>query len=1184
MTDATVNVPGGEMVPGSSWQDNNDGTYTNLYTVVATGANLQASLQIPGWNTPLLSGKYTLTGNLPAEANSSIEMDKLTYLTGNNIIVTVMLKDAEGQPLPGMAALLKSDKVKVPASIAKGDDWTDNGDGTYTKFLTANTEKTDLKATLKLAGWNSEISSVPYEVVASPVATRSTISTDRDNYFAGQNMTVTVILKSQKGTPVTGQTALLTDTIVAVPHALRKTTWSDNGNGTYSAIYTAGTAGTALKATLQMTDWSAPLETGAFTVTNSWPVQENSTINTDKITYVVGDDMRVDVALKDASGTGLPGLAPLFNDPQILTVQGAELKQPWVDNKDGTYTAVFRARFASGGKAYLRLAEWGAPVQAGYTINPGPPARETTYISRDKESYNAAEDMKMIIALKDIEGNVITGQASLLNDEVAIVPNAQPKTNWEDYHNGYYGRVYVATTAGTGLKAILNFAGWSTPTESATYSVKNSLPAEQGSTISMDKNNYITGDNMTVTVKFRDAAGNPVSGLGFLLNSSVVVPQSSLKDIDWTDHGDGTYTKTLIAKSEQPDLKATLKVNGWSGEVSSESYEILEAPVRQNSTISTDKTNYVAGEDIKVDVFLAGWNGGLPGRLFLLNEQTVSVEGGTIKTVWTDEGNGHYSAVFIASKASKNEQHAWLVFFNKSSAGYFINASEPAETGSSISIDKNRYNAGEGMTVIVTLKDAYGNPLVDRVSLLTPENIKVPGARTDTRTEWVDNKDGTYTTHMLASDAGVGQTASIHFSTWSTEIKSAAYDIIAGAPSENASDISSDKNRYTAGENMTVTVTLRDDWGNVVPGQAGLLTDTVVTVPGAEAKTDIGWSDKGDGTYSRIYSVKSIGTGLTASVKLNGWNEAIQSAPYEIISTVPVQGNSTIALNGNYYFTGESITVTVTLRDLFGNAVAGEPELMTDEAVTVPNAVRKSDWHDNNDGTYSANYRAQSAGTGLTASLRLAEWTSGSASQTYSIMVAVAPKEILVNGYSYAPGAGFPTTGFADGSFTIVPNFGSASDYIWSVDADWVKVSNGVVSLSGGNYESEGQKVKVTARLKDHNSGLGVQYSFTINKWFNVVSKLVDHSQALEACRGGGRLPSTQELTGNADHYSAKRGTLGGLISEWGDLTHYRSFYGSSGFWTNEFVPDSAYWVIWSNGTISPMAADSQIAAYCTKS
>ncbi|WP_447854769.1 hypothetical protein, partial [Enterobacter mori] len=60
---------------------------------------------------------------------------------------------------------------------------------------------------------------------------------------------------------------------------------------------------------------------------------------------------------------------------------------------------------------------------------------------------------------------------------------------------------------GTGLKAVLKLADWSGTTESAVYAITAGQPAQSQSGIVTDRDSYVTGEDMMVTVTLKDALG-----------------------------------------------------------------------------------------------------------------------------------------------------------------------------------------------------------------------------------------------------------------------------------------------------------------------------------------------------------------------------------------------------------------------------------------------------------------------------------------------------------------------------------------------------------------------------------------------------------------------------------------------------------------------------------------------------
>ncbi|WP_249042830.1 inverse autotransporter beta domain-containing protein [Pantoea stewartii] len=351
-----------------------------VYTVTVTAGTDNETVTL----TPSVSGvtlspaRVTISSTTPVQAQSSISTDKTSYVSGADMTVKVTLKDAAGDAVTGATASLTTDAVKVAnATLKAGSSWKDNGDGTYTGTYTAGAAGDSLKATVQLTDWSSKAESEAYAITAgAPVQAQSSISTDKTSYVSGADMTVKVTLKDAAGDAVTGATASLTTDAVKVANATLKagSSWKDNGDGTYTGTYTAGAAGDSLKATVQLTDWSSKAESEAYAITAGAPVQAQSSISTDKTSYVSGADMTVKVTLKDAAGDAVTGAtASLTTD--AVKVANATLKagSSWKDNGDGTYTGTYTAGAAGDSlKATVQLTDWSSKAESeAYAITAG---------------------------------------------------------------------------------------------------------------------------------------------------------------------------------------------------------------------------------------------------------------------------------------------------------------------------------------------------------------------------------------------------------------------------------------------------------------------------------------------------------------------------------------------------------------------------------------------------------------------------------------------------------------------------------------------------------------------------------------------------------------------------------------------------------------------------------------------
>lgn len=192
---------------------------------------------------------------LPADGKSAQELT-LTLRDGNRQPV-----DMDVQDISLNSSTLKSATVSV---------LTRQSAGVYTATVTAGTDEETVTLTPSVSG----VTLSPAEVIitaTTPDPAKSAIRTDATTYAYGADMLISVTLKDAQDNAVTGAVASLTADTVTVPNATLKTgsRWTDNGDGTYTAMYTATTAGTGLKATVTLRGWGRAAESGAYTITVS---------------------------------------------------------------------------------------------------------------------------------------------------------------------------------------------------------------------------------------------------------------------------------------------------------------------------------------------------------------------------------------------------------------------------------------------------------------------------------------------------------------------------------------------------------------------------------------------------------------------------------------------------------------------------------------------------------------------------------------------------------------------------------------------------------------------------------------------------------------------------------------------------------------------------------------------------
>ncbi|MFN2032170.1 Ig-like domain-containing protein, partial [Escherichia coli] len=240
-------------------------------------------------------------------------------------------------------------------------------------------------------------------------------------------------------------------------------------------------------------------------------------------------------------------------------------------------------------------------------------------------------------------------------------------------------------------------------------------------------------------------------------------------------------------------------------------------------------------------------------------------------------------------------------------------------------------------TLRARVTDAFGNALAGQtVSVLADNGATVAPTVTT-------QPDGTVEISVTSQTAGVSAvTASINNSSQSQNVT-----FVPGDASQLTSTVETNKSNYTVGETITITVTLRDAFDNLVTGAASqLAADGVLTVAGTDPSEMGSWVESG-GVYTTTRMATIASTNQHANLQLQTWSDGVTSDRYDIQSGSPAQATSTIATDKNAYTAGDTITVAVTLKDAHGNLVEGGESLLSGDNVIVEGAVRSGGWSEN---------------------------------------------------------------------------------------------------------------------------------------------------------------------------------------------------------------------------------------------
>ncbi|MGG2166987.1 inverse autotransporter adhesin IatC [Escherichia coli] len=579
----------------------------------------------------------------------------------------------------------------------------------------------------------------------------------------------------------------------------------------------------------------------------------------------------------------------------------------------------------------------------------------------------------------DAFGNALAGQtvSVLAGNGATTAPTVTTQPD---------GTVEISVTSQTaGTSAVTATINNSTASQNVMFIAD--VRTAQIADLEVTRDNSVADGAMANMLRARvtDAFGNALAGQtvsvtagnGATVAPTVITEPDGTVEISVTSQTAGTSTVTASINNSSQSQNVTF-VPGDASQLT--------------STVETNKSNYTVGETITITVTLRdAFDNLVTGAASQLAADGVLTVAGTDPSEtgsWVESG-GVYTTTRMATIASTN-QHANLQLQTWSdgvtSDRYDIQSGSPAQATSTIATDKNAYTAGDTITVAVTLKDAHGNLVEGGESLLSGDNVTVEGA---VRSGGWSETAGVYTATWSAQMAGDSHHATLKLSEWGSSKQSESYSIHSGAPVQANSAIRTDKLAYIAGEPLTVTITLRDEFDNPALGLTSEVIESYIDnfAVGGATPDSLQWVEQNNGEYTIVWTAWVAEENLVASLKLKTWGTEIKSSLYGIQPGAAAKSQSTIVTDKTKYIAGDSITVTVVLKDAQGNFITDGVVQLNEENVQVRNAdsIQGNNWIYNGNGQYQRQYMAHFAEANLNAQLKMAGWVDANYSKSYTI-------------------------------------------------------------------------------------------------------------------------------------------------------------------------------------------------------
>ncbi|HCA7677251.1 TPA: inverse autotransporter adhesin YeeJ, partial [Escherichia coli] len=131
-----------------------------------------------------------------------------------------------------------------------------------------------------------------------------------------------------------------------------------------------------------------------------------------------------------------------------------------------------------------------------------------------------------------------------------------------------------------------------------------------------------------------------------------------------------------------------------------------------------------------------------------------------------------------------------------------------------------------------------------------------------------------------------------------------------------------DKDRYLSGNPIEVTVELRDENDRPVKEQKQQL-NTAVSIDNVKPGVTTDWKETADGVYKATYTAYTRGSGLTAKLLMQNWNEDLHTAGFIIDANPQSAKIATLSASNNGVLANENAanTVSVNVADEGSNPI-----------------------------------------------------------------------------------------------------------------------------------------------------------------------------------------------------------------------------------------------------------------------
>lgn len=736
--------------------------------------------------------------------------------------------------------------------------------------------------------------------------------------------TLTVTAHDSDGTPVPG---LALQTRSEGVQDITLSDWTDNGDGSYTQILTAGTTSGSVTLTPQINGESAVKESIVVNIVPVVSSRDHSSITIDNVSYYAGDDIKVRVELKDDSNQPVA-----YQKEELVKAVTVENSKPgativWHEEQPGVYAANYPAyKQGTALRAQLSLHNWNAPLQSHiYNIEANQnKARVATLSATNNDVYADKKTFNTLtINVTDESDNPLTNhQVTFKNEKGSAEFVEPPQQNTDAYGVATINMVSQVAEENTISATLPN--GFSQRIIAKFVSDSSTPKFKQ---LVADPDTIIAGNSQgsTLTAIITDFHNNPLKdmkvnfvapGGSQLDNTTATTDQSGIVRVHLTSSKAGSYsvdaslevdknihqsvTITVVPNREQ----SVMTLNAGSGSAIANNTNI----VTLTASVKDVYGHPLPDEDVKFT---------LPASMtgnFTLSSETARTD-----------ANGDAVVTLRGTKAGEFTVTATLTRNN--TVAYqqvtFIGDTNSAQL-QPLTASLNSIVAGNstGSTLTATILDAYQNPLKDQLVTFQSNDVTL------SETEVTTNTLGQATVTMTSNIAGQHNVV-VSRKAQASDNKTFSLSVLPDESSAKVISITGAEKTITVGENITLRILVRDAFNNVIAGQRVRLSaqpTTNITIG------DTAYTDNNGYAYVNLLSTQPGVYQVTATLDNNSSSKVdvnVANGKLELTSSKP----ETTVHNS------EGITLTATARNARGELMPGQiiTFSVTPEGATLSN-------------------------------------------------------------------------------------------------------------------------------------------------------------------------------------------------------------------------------------------------------